>query len=266
MVHGVAQPQVEVHSTAIVSPEVELEPGVTVGPYAVISGRVRVGAGTRIGPHTVIEGETTIGRECQIHTHAAVGTAPQDLKYRGEPTRLTLGDRCVIREFASVNRGTAGGGGHTLLGSGVVVMASAHVAHDCTLQDGVILANQATLAGHAVLEAHVIIGGMTGIHQFCRIGRHAFVGACSAVLQDIAPFVKVQGNRAKPYGVNTVGLRRHGFSPEAVQALQRAYRLIFNAGLNTSQALERLPAEVPACPEVDYLVEFIKRSQRGISK
>lgn len=261
-----AQPPVQVHPTAVVAPEVELEPGVRVGPCAVLGGRVRVGAGTRIGPHAVIEGETAIGCDCQIHAHAAVGTAPQDLKYRGEPTRLSLGDRCVVREFASVNRGTVGGGGHTVLGNDVVVMASAHVAHDCLLQDGVILANQVTLGGHVVLEAHAIVGGMTGIHQFCRVGRHAFVGACSAVLQDIAPFIKVQGNRAKPFGLNTVGLRRHGFSPETLKALQRAYRLIFHAGLNTSQALERIPAEVPACPEVDYLVEFIKRSQRGISK
>ncbi len=261
-----AQPAVQVHPSAVVAPEAELEPGVTVGPYAVIAGRVHVGAGTRIGPHAVLEGETFIGRDCQIHAHAAVGTAPQDLKYRGEPTRLTLGDRCVIREFASVNRGTVGGGGHTALGNGVVVMASAHVAHDCGLQDGVILANQVTLAGHVVLEAHAIIGGMTGIHQFCCVGRHAFVGACSAVLQDVAPFIKVQGNRAKPFGLNAVGLRRHGFTPETLKALQRAYRLIFHAGLNTSQALERIPAEVPACPEVDYLVAFIKRSQRGICK
>jgi UDP-N-acetylglucosamine acyltransferase len=145
-------------------------------------------------------------------------------------------------------------------------MAYAHVAHDCVLQDGVILANQATLAGHVALEPHVIVGGLTGIHQFCRVGRHAFVGACSAVLQDVPPFVKVQGNMAKPFGLNTVGLRRHGFSREAVASLRRAYRLLFHAGLNTSQALARIPAEVPPCPEVAYLVEFIKRSQRGISK
>ncbi len=262
---AVAAP-VEVHPTALLGPEVELEPGVAVGPYAVLSGRIRVGAGTRIGPHALIEGETAIGRECQIHGNAVVGTAPQDLKYRGEPTRLTLGDRCVIREFASVNRGTAGGGGHTLLGHGVVVMAYAHVAHDCVLQDGVILANQATLAGHVVLESHVIVGGLTGIHQFCRVGRHAFVGACSAVLQDVAPFIKVQGNRVKPFGLNSVGLRRHRVAPEAIAALQRAYRLLFHAGLNTSQALGRIAAEVRACPEVEYLVDFIKRSERGISK
>ncbi len=257
---------VEVHPTAIVSPEAELGPGVAVGPYAVLSGRVRVGAGTTIGPHAVIEGDTGIGRECRIHGHAVLGTAPQDLKYRGEPTRLTVGDRCVVREFATVNRGTSGGGGHTVLGNGVVVLIGAHVAHDCALADGVILSNQVQLAGHVALEAHAIVGGMTGIHQFCRIGRHAFVGACSAVLQDVAPFIKVQGNRAKPFGLNTVGLRRHGMSREALAALHRAYRLIFNAGLNTSQALERVAAEVPACPEVDYLVEFIKRSERGISK
>ncbi len=263
---GRAAPAIDVHPTAILSPEVELEAEVTVGPYAVLNGRIRVGAGTRIGPHALIEGDTIIGRACQIHGHAVLGTAPQDLKYRGEPTRLTVGDRCVVREFATVNRGTVGGGGHTLLGNGVVVMASAHVAHDCTLHDGVILANQATMAGHVVLESHVIVGGMTGIHQFCRIGRHAFVGACSAVLQDVVPYIRVQGNRAKPFRLNTVGLRRHGFSRETLASLHYAYRLLFNAGLNTSQALDRIAAEVPPCPEVDYLVEFVKRSERGISK
>ena len=262
----VKAPGTEVHPTAVLSPEVELGPGATVGPYAVLSGRVRVGAGTRIGSHVVIEGEAEIGRATQIHAHAVIGTAPQDLKYQGEPTRLTIGDQCVIREFASVNRGTAGGGGHTLLGHRVVVMAYAHVAHDCVLHDDVILANQSALAGHVVLESHAIIGGLTGIHQFVRIGRHAFVGACSAVLQDIPPFVKAQGNLAKPFGLNTVGLRRHGVRPETVAALRRAYRLLFKAGLNTSQALDRIAAEVPPCPEVDALVEFIKRSHRGISK
>ncbi len=215
---------VEVHPTALVGPEVEMDAGVRVGPYAVLSGRIRVGAGTRIGPHALIEGETEIGRECQIHGHAVLGTAPQDLKYRGEPTRLTMGDRCVVREFSTVNRGTAGGGGHTILGNGVVILIGAHVAHDCALADGVIVSNQVQLAGHVVLEAHAIVGGMTGIHQFCRVGRHAFVGACSAVLQDVAPFIKVQGNRAKPFGLNAVGLRRHGFSREALAAPGRHRR------------------------------------------
>lgn len=261
-----AAPPVEVHPTAVLSPEVELEAGVSVGPYAVLTGRIRVGAGTQIGPHVVMEGETVIGRECRIHAGAVLGTAPQDLKYRGEPTRLTVGDRCVIREFATINRGTAGGGGHTILGHGVVVMTSAHVAHDCHLHDGVIVANQVQLAGHVVLEAHAIVGGMTGIHQFCRVGRHAFVGACSAVLQDVVPFIRVQGNRARPFRLNTVGLRRHGFSRETLAALHHAYRLLFNTGLNTSQALERIAAEVPPCPEVAYLVDFVQRSERGISK
>lgn len=257
---------VDVHPTAVVGSEVELGPGVMVGPYAVVTGRVRIGGGTRIGSHAVIEGETEIGPECEIHPHAVLGTAPQDLKYRGEPTRLTLGERCVVREFVTVHRGTLGGGAHTALGRGVVIMACAHVAHDCLLEDGVILANQVALAGHVVLEAHAIIGGLTGVHQFCRIGRYAFVGACSAVAQDVPPFVRAVGNRARPFGINAIGLQRHGFPPQAVAALRRAYRLLFNAGLNTSQAMERIAAEVPACPEVEYLIQFIKRSQRGIGK
>lgn len=256
----------EIHPTAIVAPGARLEDGVSVGPYSIIGERVAIGEGTRIGPHVVIDGWTEIGRGCQIFSHAAIGTAPQDLKYRGEETRVSIGDGCTVREYATVNRGTAGGGGLTALGPHTVVMAYAHVAHDCIIGEHVILANLVTLAGHVLIEEHAIIGGITGIHQFVRVGCYAMVGACSAVLQDILPYVKVQGNRAKPYGLNSVGLRRHGFPPEAVRRLKQAYRLLFQSDLNTTQALERIAREVDPCPEVDRLVAFIKGSERGISK
>lgn len=258
--------EARIHPSAIVAAGAELAADVAVGPYAIIGDQVRVGAGTRIGPHVVVEGPTEVGRECQIAPHAVLGTAPQDLKYRGEATRLRVGDGVVIREFATLNRGTVGGGGLTSVGERSVLMAYCHVAHDCHLGRGVIMANCATLAGHVIIEEHAIIGGLAGIHQFVKIGRHALVGACSGVLKDIPPFVKAQGVRAKLYGLNSVGLRRHQFAPETIRRLKAAYRLLFHGGLNTSQALERIASEVDTCPEVEQMVAFIKSSTRGVAR
>ena len=255
-----------VHPTAIVAPGAELAPGVQVGPYSIIGDQVRIGPGTRVGAHAILEGPTDIGRDCQIASHAVLGTAPQDLKYRGEATRLRVGDGVVVREFATLNRGTVGGGGLTSVGDRSVLMAYCHVAHDCHLGCGVIMANCATLAGHVIIEDHAIIGGLAGIHQFIKIGRHALVGACSGVLKDIPPFVKAQGVRAKLYGLNSVGLRRHQFAPEVIRRLKAAYRLLFHGGLNTSQALEQIASEVEGCAEVEHLVAFIKSSTRGVAR
>ena len=254
-----------IHPTAIVESGAELDAGVTVGPYALVGAQVRVGAETQIGAHVILEGRTEIGPRCQIGPQAIIGSAPQDLKYHDEPTRVVIGAECRIREFATVHRASTGGHGVTTVGPGCFLMAYTHVAHDCELGEQVIMANQASLAGHVSVGPHVIIGGMTGIHQFVRIGEYAFVGACSAVLQDIPPYVKAQGNRAKPFGLNLVGLRRHGFSSEAVHALKEAYALVFASEQNTSQALAELEAEALP-PEVRRFVDFIKRSQRGISK
>jgi UDP-N-acetylglucosamine acyltransferase len=257
---------VTVHQTALVDPAAELGPGVSVGPYTTIGPQVRVGPGTSIGGHTVLEGWTEIGADCRIGSHVVIGAPPQDVKYRGEPTRVVVGDRTLVREFATIHRASTGGAGVTSIGQQNFIMAYAHVAHDCQLGEQVIMANQASLAGHVQIGRFAVIGGLTGVHQFVRIGEFAFLGACSAVLQDIPPYVKAQGNRAKPYGLNVVGLRRHGFPAEAIQALKRAYRIFFASGLNTSQALAELEQEASGSPELQHFIDFIKRSQRGISK
>jgi len=255
-----------VHPTALVEPGAELADGVSVGPYTLIGSHVRVGAETHIGSHTVLEGWTEIGRDCRIGAHVIIGAPPQDVKYKGEPTRVVIGDRTLVREFATIHRASTGGSGVTSVGSDCFIMAYAHVAHDCQLGDGVIMANLAVLGGHVKIARCAVIGGLAGVHQFVRIGEYAFVGGGSAVLQDVPPYVKVQGNLAKPFGLNVVGLRRHGLSAEEIHALKQAYRIVFTSGLNTSQALEKLEQELSGSPAVQHFIDFIKRSQRGISK
>ncbi|MGH7407316.1 MAG: acyl-ACP--UDP-N-acetylglucosamine O-acyltransferase [Candidatus Methylomirabilales bacterium] len=255
-----------IHPSAIVAPTARLGAGVTIGPYSTIGDQVTLGDGTTVGAHVVIEAGVEVGRNCRIFSHAVLGSEPQDLKFRGEKSLLIVGDGTIIREFATLNRATSGGGGKTVVGRGCLIMAYAHVAHDCHLGDGVILANAATLGGHIVIEEHAIVGGLTGVHQFCRIGAHAIIGGCSGIILDIPPFVKAQGNLARLFGLNTVGLKRRNFPPEAIRHLKQAYRLLFLSGLNTSQALERITAELPACAEIQHLVHFIKTSERGITR
>jgi UDP-N-acetylglucosamine acyltransferase len=255
-----------VHPTALIESGAELDREVEVGPYAVVGANVRLGAHTTVGSHTVLEGVVEIGTQCKIGPHAVIGGLPQDLKYHGEPTRVVIGDRTQIREFATVHRASTGGNGVTSVGSDCYLMAYSHVAHDCRLEEGVILANQTALGGHVEIGQRAVVSGLTGVHQFVRIGQFAFVGACSGVLQDIPPYLRVQGQPAKPLGLNLVGLRRHGFSPELLHSLKDAYRLLFQSGLNTSQALERMEHELESVAEVRQFIDFIKRSQRGISK
>lgn len=256
--------QTLIHPTAIVDPGAELGHGVTVGPYAVIGPGVRIGDGTVVGPHALVERDTVVGRECRIFKGAVLGTDPQDLKYQGEKTTLEVGDRTVIREFATLNRGTDASG-RTVVGSDCLLMAYTHVAHDCQLGDHVILSNSVNMAGHVVIEDWVIVGGMTPIHQFVRIGAHAFVGGASRAAQDIPPFCRVAGNPAKLYGLNSVGLERRGFSPEARQALKQAYRAVFKSGLNVSQGLAQAREAGPDTPEVRQFLDFIGASERGIT-
>ncbi|HEV8663088.1 MAG TPA: acyl-ACP--UDP-N-acetylglucosamine O-acyltransferase [Candidatus Methylomirabilis sp.] len=255
-----------IHPTAIVAPTARLETGVTIGPYSTLGDHVTLGEGTTIGAHVVIEAGAHVGKHCRIFSHAVLSSEPQDLKFQGEKSQLIVGDGTVIREFATLNRATSGGGGKTVVGRGCLIMAYAHVAHDCHLADGVILANGATLGGHVIIEEHAIIGGLTGVHQFCRIGAHAIIGGCSGILLDVPPYVKAQGNRARLFGLNTVGLKRRNFPPETIRHLKQAYRLLFLSGLTTSQALERITAEVPTCAEIQHLVHFIKTSDRGITR
>lgn len=255
-----------IHPTAIVEAGAELDEGVRVDAYAVVGSAVRIGRGTQIGSHSILEGRVEIGAACRIGSHVMIGAAPQDVKYRGEETRVVVGEGTIIREFASIHRASTGGDGVTRVGPGCFLMAYVHIAHDCQVAEQVIMANQATLAGHVILERCVTVGGLTGIHQFVRVGEYAFVGACSAVSQDIPPYVKARGNLAKPFGLNLVGLHRHGFSRETIHALQHAYRVLFSPDLNTSQALAKLADEASPVPEVQRLRAFVEHTRRGVSK
>ncbi len=256
-----------IHPTAVIHPSAELGEGVEVGPYSVIGEGVRIGDGTWIGPHVVIDRWTIIGRNCRIYQYASIGTPPQHIRYRGEETYVIIGDGNVIREFVTINRGTAFGGGKTTVGNNNLLMAYAHVAHDCRLGDYVVMANAAQLAGHVIVEDHAIIGGVVAVHQFVRIGRYAFVGGATAVPKDIPPYVTASGIRAKLYGINVTNLRRNGFPEEVITALKRAYRMIFRSHRPLKECLEEIRNDpVYKFPEVRHLVEFLQDSKRGITR
>jgi UDP-N-acetylglucosamine acyltransferase len=249
--------------TARVHPRAEIGEGTVVGPHVVIGEHVRIGARCRIGASTVIDGWTEIGDETEVFPFGSLGLIPQDLKFKGEPTRLVIGARNVFREFVTIHRGTRGGGGVTRIGDRNFFMAYAHVAHDCLVGNETIFANGATLAGHVLVDDFATIGAFSGVHQFCRVGRHAFIGGYSVVTKDALPFAKTVGNRARIFGVNTIGLVRRGFAPETIAKLKQAFRYLLQ--LNTTRALERIAADPDVrCPEVDYLVEFIRSSKRGV--
>jgi UDP-N-acetylglucosamine acyltransferase len=255
-----------IHPTAIVEPGAKIGEGCTIGPYSHIGQHVSIGGHTQIGSLVVIEGWTEVGSGCQISSHAILGTPPQHLKYQGEETHLQIGQQTVIREFVTINRATVEGGGRTVVGDGNFIMAYSHIGHDCILGNHIIMANGASLGGHVVIEDYANVGGITGVHQFVRIGCHAMVGAYSGIGQDVPPYMMVSGIRAKPYGLNLVGLRRHHFPPQTLKALKEASRILFFSNLNTSQALARIEAEIEALPEIKHLVEFIRASKRGISR
>ncbi|HZA13522.1 MAG TPA: acyl-ACP--UDP-N-acetylglucosamine O-acyltransferase [Myxococcaceae bacterium] len=255
-----------VHPTAIVHPEAQLHPTVEVGPYAVVGPRVRIGAGSTVGPHAVIEGRTTFGERNRIFQFASVGAVPQDLKYAGEDTELVIGNGNTIREFATVHLGTAGGGGVTRLGDGNLIMANAHVAHDCQIGNGCVLANSAALAGHVQVEDYVIFGGLSAVHQFTRIGRHAFIAGGAMVAMDVPPYCTAQGDRAELVGLNTVGLARHGYSEEQIRRIKEAYKILFRSKLGLIEAVAKLRAEYGTHPEIELLLDFVSRSQRGITR
>lgn len=252
-------------ASAIIHPDASLAADVEVGPYAVIGAHVTVGAGSSIGPHVRIDGPTTIGERNRFVGHASIGTDPQDLKFRAERTELRIGNDNVFREFVTVNRGTTGGGAVTTIASNNFFMAYAHVAHDCHVGSHTIFANNATLAGHVDVSDFATIGAFSAVHQFCRVGDHAFIGGGSICTQDVLPFVKTVGNRpAKTYGINTVGLERKGFPKETIEALQRAYRILTRSKLLLNDALERIEKELGFVSETRYLVEFIRTAKRGI--
>jgi len=253
-----------IHPTAIVHEGAKLAPGVSVGPYSVIGEHVEIGEGTVIGPHVVISGHTTIGRDNQIFQFSSIGEVPQDKKYDGEPTRLEIGDRNVVREFCTFNCGTVQDAGATRVGNDNWIMAYVHLAHDCQVGNNTIFANNAQLAGHVTVGDFAILGGFTVVHQFVHIGAHAITAMGTIVLQDIPPYVTAAGNTAKPYGLNTEGLKRRGFGSDTLARLKRAYKTLYKSGLTLEQAKQSLKEQVADCPEIQPMLEFLDTSGRGI--
>src|SRR5688500_2787606 len=255
-----------VDPTATVHPAARIGAGTTIGPYCSIGPDVQIGERCQIGASVVIDGRTTIGDETQIYPMASIGLAPQDLKYRGEPTRLTIGRRNIFREFVTINRGTQGGGGETTIGDDNLFMAYVHVAHDCHIGSDTIFGPHATLGGHVDVQDFANVSAGSAVHQFCRVGRYGFVGGYSVVTKDAAPFAKTIGARpARIFGVNTLGLSRRGFTPETISQLKQAYRYLIQSKLNTTRALAEIEADASlSAPEVRYLVDFIRTSRRGV--
>ncbi len=257
----------EIHPTAVVSPGAQLAEDVKVEAFSIIGPRVTIGAGSVVGPHAVVDGWTTMGERNQIFPFATIGYPPQDLSYRGEETQLVIGDDNIFRESVTVNRGTQRGGGVTRIGSRNLLMAYAHVAHDCTIGNNVILANATTLGGHVRVDDFAILGGIVAIHQFIRIGTYAFIGGKSGLRMDMPPYMLAFGAPGKLYGPNLVGLRRHGFPRNTIQALKSSYRIMFRSGLTLTEAIDRIREEVEATPEVDNLIQFMQdRSKRGVTR
>lgn len=252
-----------IHPTAVVDRRAEVAASVTIGPYAIVGPGVEIGEGVRIGSHVLVQRDTRIGEDCTVHHGAVLGSDPQDLKYAGEPSRLEVGPRTIVREFCTLNRGT-GEGGVTRVGADCLLMAYTHVAHDCVVGEHAILANSTHLGGHVLVGEHVTIGGVTGIHQFVRIGPHAFIGACSKATQDVPPFLLVDGHPCVARGVNLVGLKRRGFNAETLRTLRRAYRMMYKSDRNLGDAVEEIAGWPDAGPEVELLLEFVRTSERGI--
>lgn len=257
-------PALKQHPTAIVEPGARIAPDVEIGPYAVIGAHVEIGPGSSIGPHTVITGHTRIGARNRIYQFNSLGEVPQDKKYRGEPTRLELGDDNTVREFCTFNCGTAQDAGVTRVGNGNWFMAYVHLAHDCQIGNNTIFANNAQLAGHVHVGDFAVLGGYTGVHQYCRVGAHSITGIGTVVLQDVPPYVTASGDTAKPYGVNVEGLKRRGFPADIVTRIKRAYKSLYRSGLTLDQARKELARQAKDCAEIQLLVDFLAGSTRGI--
>lgn len=254
----------EIHPTAVVNSGAELGPGVQIGPYSSIGKHVTIGQDTVIGPHVVIEGHTRIGERNKISPFSSIGAPPQDIGYKGEDTRLIIGNDNVIREYVTINRATTKQEWKTIIGNYNFIMAYAHIAHDCVLSDRVIMSNVATLGGHITIGDHAVLGGLVAVHQFVRIGSHAFLGAKSGIDRDVPPFMITSGPRAKLFGVNRKGLSRMGFSQETIDGLKKAYTIIWRENSKLSEAIEKVKTEVKPSPELEILLEFFNGSKRGI--
>lgn len=263
---ALATKSVNIHPSAVVHQRARIGNDCYIGPYSVIGEAVELKDGVRLESHCVIDGRTVIGEGTHVFPFASIGLPAQDLKYKGEPSETRVGRRNMIREFVTIHRGTAGGGMLTQTGDDCLLMAQAHVAHDCIIGDGVIMANAATLAGHVIIENNANVGAYSGVHQFCRVGREAYIGGYSVVVKDALPFALTVGNHARCYGLNTTGMKRRGHSREVISSLHRAFHLLLSSKLNTTQALERINEEIKDVPEVESLVQFIQSSSRGVIK
>lgn len=255
-----------IHGTAVVHAGAVIGSGVVIGPYCVVGEGVEIGDRCRLESHVTVEGPTVLGPDNIVSPMASIGGPPQDLKYAGEPTTLTVGSRNRIREYVTLNRGTVGGGGATVIGDDNLFMAYAHVAHDCTVGNSTIFANAATLAGHVEVGSHASIGAFSGVHQFCRIADHAFIGGYSVITQDVLPWVMTVGNRATTHGINTVGLTREGRSQETVRAIKKCYTTLFRSGIGLAQGISAVEKELGHVEEVRYFLDFVRGSKRGICR
>ena len=255
-----------IHKTAIVHKKAKIGKGVSIGPYTIVGENVEIEDGCQFGPSCFLDGWTKIGKNCRIIGQSAIGTPPQYLGYKGEKTKVIIGENNIIREFVTINRGTKEGGEETRIGNNCFLMAYVHIAHDCQIGDGVTLANVATLAGHVTVEDYAIIGGIVPIHQYVRIGTHAMIGGASRVPKDVVPYTLSAGIPLRVSGINVIGLKRHGFSTKEISVLKEAFRLIFRSKLNRSQAIERIERELEKVDSIKYLLEFLRTSKRGICK
>lgn len=255
--------EVQVHATAIVDAKAEIGPGTVIGPYCIVEAGVVLGPESWLQHHVTVCGPTVTGARNKFYAYSSIGQQTQDLKYRGEPTYLEIGDENTFREFVTVNRSTTSEG-KTSIGHRGNYLAYSHIGHDCTVGDAVVFSNNGTLAGHVQVGDHAIMGGLTAVHQFCRLGRYAITGGCSKIVQDVPPFMIADGNPAKVRGVNIVGMERSGFPPETIKTIKEAFRLIYRSKYNTRQALEAIQQELPASPEITQIIEFIQQSERGI--
>lgn len=255
-----------IHETAVIADGAQIGKNCHIGPFCSIGDGVTLGENVRLESHVVVDGITSIGDGTHVFPFVSIGLAPQDLKYAGEPTSTEIGKNNHIREFVTVHRGTVGGGGVTRIGDGNLLMAQAHVAHDCQLGNEIIMANAATLAGHVEIADKASVGAYSGVHQFCRVGYEAFIGGYSVVVKDAMPYAIIQGNHAKCYGLNRLGVKRRGYSKDTIEKLNHAFHLLLSSKLNTSQAVERIRSEISGSPEVDLLTKFIESSKRGVVK
>lgn len=255
-----------IHKTAIIDRKAKIDSGVEIGPFCIVKKGVQIKKGTKLLSHVIIEGNTEVGENCIFHPFSSIGFPPQDLKYRDEPTKLTIGTNNIVREYVTIHRASVGGDETTTVGSNNYLMAYVHIAHNCKVGNHIVMANAATLAGHVVVEDFTIIGGLSAVHQFSRIGRYAMVGGLSGVVQDIPPYMVAAGSRAKLFGPNTIGLKRHGFSDQAITAIKKAYKILFREKRPLKDAIRKVQDDFGGSKEIKHLIEFIEKNKRGICR